>query len=231
MPNPIYTYGQTQTTGLQHKVLQNTYWLLGLTLIPTAIGALVGLNMAFGFMMTNPMLSTLLMLAVVYGLFYAIEANRYSVTGVYLLLLLTFVLGVMLGPLLQYTLAMRHGPQLIAMAAGGTGVIFLGLSFIANTTKRDFTNLAGFLTVGALVLMVASIANIFIRLPLFQLVLCGGFMLFSSLMILFNVNQIVRGGETNYISATLSLYMNIYNIFVSLLQLLGAFGGGGNDRR
>ena len=229
MSREFNTYTQTgMLDTAQHRVLRNTYWLLGLSLIPTAIGALVGINLSFTFMAASPILSSLLFLGVIYGLFFAIEANRHSTTGVYLLLLLTFVLGVMLGPLLQFTLAFRNGAQLIALATGGTAAVFFTLAGIASTSKRDFSGLSSFLTVGAVVLMIAVVANIFLRLPMLQLVLCGAFMLFSSVMILFNVNQIVRGGETNYITATLSLYMNIYNIFVSLLQLLGVFGG---DRR
>ncbi|MDE1943342.1 MAG: Bax inhibitor-1/YccA family protein [Betaproteobacteria bacterium] len=229
MQREINTYTQTGTLdSVQHRVLRNTYWLLGLSLIPTVIGALVGINMSFAFMAASPILSSLLFLGAIYGLFFAIEANKYSTVGVYLLLALTFVMGVMLGPLLQFTLAFRNGGQLITLAAGGTAAVFFTLAGIASTTKRDFSGMANFLTVGAIVLMIAVVANIFLRLPMLQLVLCGGFMLFSSLMILFNVNQIVRGGETNYITATLSLYMNIYNIFVSLLEILGIFGG---DRR
>ena len=229
MQREFNTYTQTGALdSVQHRVLRNTYWLLGLSLIPTAIGALVGINMSFSFMAASPILSSLLFLGAIYGLFFAIEANKYSTTGVYLLLALTFVMGVMLGPLLQFTLAFRNGGQLIALATGGTAAVFFTLAGIASTGKRDFSGMANFLTVGAIVLMIAVVANIFLRLPMLQLVLCGGFMLFSSLMILFNVNQIVRGGETNYITATLSLYMNIYNIFVSLLEILGVFGG---DRR
>ncbi|MBU6504536.1 MAG: Bax inhibitor-1/YccA family protein [Betaproteobacteria bacterium] len=229
MQREFNTYTQAGALdSVQHRVLRNTYWLLGLSLIPTAIGALVGINMSFAFMAASPILSSLLFLGAIYGLFFAIEANKYSTTGVYLLLALTFVMGIMLGPLLQFTLAFRNGAQLIALAAGGTAAVFFTLAGIASTSKRDFSGMANFLTVGAVVLMIAVVANIFLRLPMLQLVLCGGFMLFSSLMILFNVNQIVRGGETNYITATLSLYMNIYNIFVSLLEILGVFGG---DRR
>ena len=229
MQQDFNTYTQSGALdSLQHRVLRNTYWLLGLSLIPTAIGALVGINLSFAFMAASTIMSSLLFLGVIYGLFFAIEANKHSTTGVYLLLLLTFVLGVMLGPLLQYTLAFRNGGQLISLAAGGTAVVFFSLAGIASSTKRNFSGMANFLMVGAIVLMVAVVANIFLQLPMMQLVLCAGFMLFSSLMILFNVSQIVHGGETNYITATLSLYMNIYNIFISLLQLLGAFGG---DRR
>jgi FtsH-binding integral membrane protein len=220
------TYTQTGALdSMQHRVLRNTYMLLGLSMIPTAVGALVGINMGFGFMMASPILFSFMFLAAVYGLFFAIEANKYSTTGVYLLLLLTFILGVMLGPLLQFVLAFRNGGQLVTLAAGGTAVIFFSLAGISATTKRNFTGMGNFLAVGAIVLMIAVIANIFLHLPMLQLVLCAGFMLFSSLMIMFNVSQIVHGGETNYITATLSLYMNIYNIFTSLLQILGIFGG------
>ncbi len=226
MAGPYNTYTQTgQLDSVTHRVLRNTYWLLCLSMIPTAIGALVGINMSFAFMMASPILSSLLFLGVVYGLFFAIEANKYSSTGVYLLLLLTFVLGVMLGPLLQFVLHFRNGGQLITMAAGGTAVVFFSLAGLAGTTRRNFSGLANFLIIGSIVLMVAVIANIFLQLPVMQLVLCAAFILFSSLMILFNVSQIVHGGETNYITATLSLYINIYNIFTSLLQLLGIFGG------
>ena len=226
MADQFNTYTQTgDLDSVQHRVLRNTYWLLGLSLIPTAIGALVGINMGFGFMAASPIMSSLLFLGVVYGLFFAIEANKTTTVGVYLLLLLTFVLGVMLGPLLQHTLAFRNGAQLISLAAGGTAVVFFSLAGIASTTRRDFSGMGNFLMVGAIVLMVAVVANIFLQLPMMQLVICGAFMLFSSLMILFNVSQIIHGGETNYITATLGLYMNIYNIFVSLLQILGIFGG------
>ncbi|MDE2344727.1 MAG: Bax inhibitor-1 family protein, partial [Betaproteobacteria bacterium] len=195
MQREFNTYTQTGTLdSVQHRVLRNTYWLLGLSLIPTVIGALVGINMSFAFMAASPILSSLLFLGAIYGLFFAIEANKYSTIGVYLLLALTFVMGVMLGPLLQFTLAFRNGGQLITLAAGGTAAVFFTLAGIASTTKRDFSGMANFLTVGAIVLMIAVVANIFLRLPMLQLVLCGGFMLFSSLMILFNVNQIVRGG-------------------------------------
>lgn len=217
------TFGATQ-----NAVLRNTYRLLGISLIPTAIGAAVGVNTSFAFMAASPLMGSLLFMAVVYGLFFAIERNKYSSTGVYLLLALTFILGFMLGPILQFTLHFNNGPQLIGLAAGGTGLTFLGMSMLGSNAQRNFSSMTGFLSIGAIVLMVASIANIFLQLPLFQLVLAGGFMIFSALMISWQINEIVRGGETNYISATLTLYISIYNIFVSLLQILGFVGG--NDR-
>ena len=213
----------------RNSVLRNTYRLLGISMLPTAVGAMIGVNTSFAFLAASPMMGSLLFMAVVYGLFFAIERNKNSSTGVYLLLGLTFILGFMLGPILQYTLHFRNGGPLIGLAAGGTGVTFLALSALGADTRRNFSGMANFLAVGAIILLVASIANIFLQLPMFQLAMAGAFMIFSSLMIVYQVNEIVRGGETNYITATLSLYISIYNIFVSLLQLLGAFGGSNRD--
>ena len=208
-----------------NRVVRNTYALLALTLIPTIFGAFVGLNMSFAFMRASPIMSSLLFLAVVYGLFFAIEKNKDSGVGVALLLGLTFFLGLMLGPLLQYALHLRNGAQVVSLAAGGTAVVFFGLAAIATTTKRDLGFMTSFLTAGAIVLMITMVANIFMQIPALQLVVCAGFVLFSSGVILYQVNSLVRGGETNYVSATLTLYIAIYNLFTSLLQLLMAFTG------
>ena len=213
----------------RNSVLRNTYRLLGISMLPTAVGAAIGVNTSFSFMAASPMLGSLVFLAVVYGLFFAIERNKYSSTGVYLLLGLTFILGFMLGPILQHTLHFRNGAELIGLATGGTGVTFLALSALGSDTRRNFSGAANFLFVGSIILLVAMVANIFLQLPMFQLVLAGGFMIFSSVMIVYQINEIVRGGETNYITATLTLYISIYNIFVSLLQLLGVFGGSSRD--
>jgi modulator of FtsH protease len=208
-----------------NRVVRNTYALLALTLIPTIFGAFVGINMSFSFMRASPIMSSLLFLAVVYGMFFAIEKNKDSGVGVVLLLGLTFFLGLMLGPLLQYALHLKNGAQLIGIAAGGTAAVFFGLAAIATTTKRDLGFMTSFLTAGAIVLMITMVANIFMQIPALQLVVCAGFVLFSSGVILYQVNSLVRGGETNYVSATLTLYIAIYNLFTSLLQLLMAFTG------
>jgi modulator of FtsH protease len=209
----------------QSRVLRNTYWLLAVTLIPTAIGAVIGANLNFSFWGANPIIWSFAFLAVAYGWIFAIEKNRDSGIGVALLLGFTLFLGLMLGPLLQSVLGLRNGAQLVMMAAGGTAAVFFGLSAMASSAKRDFSGLTKFLFVGAIVIMLAVIANIFFANPLLHLVLLGGFILFSSLIILWQINSIVRGGETNYISATLTLYVALYNLFSSLLQLLGIFGG------
>ncbi len=211
----------------QHKVLRNTYMLLALTLIPTVIGAAIGTNIDLSFMRTNPILSLFAILGIFYGWIYAIERNKESGLGVVLLLGFTMFLGLLLGPLLHKVLGFKNGTELVMMAAGGTAAVFFVMAGIASSTKRDFSGMGNFLTVGAVIIMLAVVANAFLASPMLYLVLIGAFVLFSSLMILWQVNTIVRGGETNYISATLSLYISIYNLFSSLLQLLGL--GGSSD--
>ncbi len=221
-----YSAGTTDIAAQQNKVLRNTYLLLAISLIPTVIGAAVGTNLInFSFMRASPIMSVLVMLAVFYGWIYAIEKNRDSVLGVGLLLGFTAFLGLMMAPLLQSILSLRNGGQLVMMAAGGTAAVFFVLSGIASTTKRDFSFLNKFLLVGFVVIMLAVLANIFLQSPVLQLTLCAAFIIFSSAIILWQINSIVRGGETNYVSATLTLYVSLYNIFTSLLQLLGIMGG------
>ncbi|HMH19302.1 MAG TPA: Bax inhibitor-1/YccA family protein [Burkholderiales bacterium] len=209
----------------QNAVLRNTYWLLALSLIPTIIGAAIGTNLDLGFMRTSPALSFFAILAIFYGWIFAIERNRNSSLGVGLLLGFTLFMGLLLGPLLQRVLGFSNGIQLVMMAAGGTAAVFFGLAGLASSTKRDFGFLTKFLFVGFIVIMLAVVANVFLQSPVVLLALLGMFILFSSAAILWQINAIVRGGETNYISATLTLYVSIYNIFSSLLQLLGIFGG------
>jgi len=217
--------GSEQLVIQQQRVLRNTYLLLALSLIPTAIGALVGVNLNFGFMRASPIVSSIVLLAVIYGMFFAIEKNRDSGLGVALLLALTLFLGILLGPILQVAAGFRNGGQLIALAAGGTAVVFFAMAGIATVSKRDFGFMTNFLMVGGIVIMLAVVANIFFQSPGMSLAICGALVLFSSAMILWQVSQIVRGGETNYISATLTLYMSIYNLFTSLLQILMALSG------
>lgn len=209
----------------QHKVLRNTYTLLALSLIPTAIGAAIGSNINMGFMRSSPIISFIAIMAVFFGWTWAIEKNRESSLGVVLLLGFTMFLGLLLGPLLQSVLGLKNGGQLVMMAAGGTAAVFAVMSGIATTTKRDLSSMGSFLTIGVVVIMLAVVANLFFASPVLHLVILSGFVLLSSAMILWQVNSIVKGGETNYISATLSLYISIYNLFSSLLQLLGIIGG------
>lgn len=208
-----------------HKVLRNTYMMLGLTMVPTVIGAMIGMSINFAFAAGNPILFAIGSLAVIFGLFFAISATRNSSMGVVFLLALTFVMGVLLGPILQVALSLRNGGELVGLAAGGTGIIFLTLAAIASTTKRDFSFMGNFLLVGIILLIVASLANLFFQIPALSLALSGVAVLLFSGFILYDVNRIVRGGETNYVMATLSLYISIYQLFVNLLQLLMAFAG------
>lgn len=225
-PATTYSAGTSDIAVEQNKVLRNTYMLLAISLIPTMIGAVIGTNFInFSFMRASPIMSFVVMLAMFYGWIFMIEKNRNSSMGVVLLLGFTAFLGLMLAPLLQNILSLRNGGQLVMMAAGGTAAVFFVLSGIAATTKRDFSFLGKFMLVGFVVIMLAVVANVFLQSPVVQLALCGAFIIFSSAIILWQINSIVRGGETNYVSATLTLYVSLYNIFSSLLQILGLTGG------
>jgi modulator of FtsH protease len=224
--NPISVGDAAQDiASRQHKVLRNTYTLLAVSLIPTAIGAAIGSNINMSFMRSSPIISFIAIMAVFFGWIWVIEKNRESSLGVVLLLGFTMFLGVLLGPLLQSVLGLKNGGQLVMMAAGGTAAVFAVMSGIATTTKRDLSSMGSFLTIGVVVIMLAVVANLFFASPVLHLVILSGFVLLSSAMILWQVNSIVKGGETNYISATLTLYISIYNLFSSLLQLLGIIGG------
>jgi modulator of FtsH protease len=144
--------------------------------------------------------------------------------GIVLLLVYTFLLGLMLGPILQHAMHMRNGGQMVGLAAGGTGLIFLTMAGIATTTKRDLSGLGKFLMIGMVLALVAIVANIFFQIPALSLAISGVVVLISSGFILYEVNNIVRGGETNYVMATLSLFISIYNIFANLLSILMSFG-------
>jgi len=225
MENNFNVAAQSASSVTTNKVLRNTYALLGVSLFPTVIGALLGMNMSFAMAQTSPMMFMLLTLAGIFGMFFLIQRNRNSSLGVVFLLVLTFLLGVLLGPILQYAFSMSNGGQIVSLAAGGTGAIFLTLAGIAQTTKRDFSFMGKFLMIGLILLILASIVNIFFQVPAASLAISAIAVMIYSGFILYDVNRIVRGGETNYIMATLALYMNIYNLFVNLLHLLIALMG------
>ncbi|HEX2828775.1 MAG TPA: Bax inhibitor-1/YccA family protein [Burkholderiales bacterium] len=208
----------------QQRVLRNTYLMLAVTMIPTVIGAMVGMSTA-GLILQHPIVTSLVMLAVVIGLQFAIAANRNSGIGVALLLLMTFILGWWLGPLLTVALSLRNGPQLVGLAAGGTGVIMFAMATIATTTKRDFSFMGKFLFIGMIVLLVAMLANMFLQIPALALTISALVIVVFSLFLLHDVSRIVNGGETNYIMATTGVYMSLFNIFANLLQLLMALMG------
>lgn len=209
----------------QNRVLRNTYLMLALTMIPTVIGAFIGASLNFSSMAAHPVLFTLAMFGVMMGLMFAVAALRNSVWGIVALLVFTLVAGVLLGPILQVALHFGNGPQLIAMAAGGTGIIFGTLATFATVTKKDFSFMGKFLFIGLILLIVASLVNSFLHIPALMLTISAISVLIFSAYILYDVSQIVHGGETNYVMATLSIYLDIYNLFVNLLNLLMAFAG------
>ncbi len=203
-----------------NKLLRNTYLLLSMTLLFSAMtaGATMYLNL--------PHPGMLLTLVGFYGLLFAITKFRNSAVGIVLVFALTGFMGLTLGPVLSmYVKAFTNGHELIMMALGGTGAIFLGLSGYALTTRKDFSFLGGFLMVGILVAFLAGIGAVVFSIPALSLAVSAMFILLMSGMILFQTSLMVNGGETNYIMATVNLYVSIYNLFLSLLQILGVVGG------
>lgn len=209
----------------RNKVLRNTYWLLALSMIPTVLGAVVGVT--FQIPVMGGGLGALLFLALAFGFIFAIEKNKESGLGVALLLGFTFFMGLMLTPLLTYTLGFANGASLIMTAFGGTACVFAVMASWATVSKRDFSLMGKWLFAGVIVLILASLANIFLHLAALQIVLSLVAIGIFSAFILYDVQRIVNGGETNYISATLSIYLDVYNIFTNLLALLGL--GGSRD--
>ncbi|CEK11158.1 Bax inhibitor-1/YccA family protein [Legionella hackeliae] len=219
--NDVTLLGQRSEAVLAtNKVLRNTYLLLGMTFLFSALTAYTA------FAVNAKPLNPLLMIVGVYGLMFLTHALRNSALGLIAVFAFTGFLGYTLGPILNFYVSnFSNGHQLIGTALGGTGIIFFGLSGYALTTRKDFSYLGGFLFVGVMVALLAMIAGIFFQIPALQLVISAAFVLISSGLILFQTSEIIHGGETNYISATVSLFVSIYNLFVSLLNLLSAFSG------
>ena len=205
----------------QNRVLRNTYALLALSLVPTAIGAWLGVQLKFSFMSGNPFIGFMLFLAIAFGFFYAIEKTKNSAWGVAILLGFTFFMGLMLSRLVGSVLNLNNGGTLVATAAGGTALIFFAMATLAGTIKRDLSGMGKFLMMGVVLLIIAALANIFLQLPALMLTIMVLAIGIFSALLLYDVNRIITGGETNYISATLAIYLDIYNIFSNLLALLG----------
>ncbi|KZN32489.1 Bax inhibitor-1/YccA family protein [Pseudoalteromonas luteoviolacea] len=198
-----------------NKVLKSTYFLLAMTLAFSAITAAISMTMAL------PRFTGMICSLVAMGLIFVIHKKANSSSAIGLVFLFTGILGFGLGPLLNAYLNLPNGGLLIAQALGSTALIFFGLSAYALTTKKDFSFMGGFLTIGILVTFGVSIVNIFIGSPMVFIAINAVFVLLMSAMILFETSKIVNGGETNYILATVGLYVAIYNLFTSLLMLLG----------
>ncbi|RZL10313.1 MAG: Bax inhibitor-1/YccA family protein [Rubrivivax sp.] len=207
------------------RVLRNTYALLALSMVPTVLGAWLGVATNFSFFSGNPLIGFVAFMAVAFGFFFAINKYKNSGVGVVLLLGFTFFMGLMLSRLLGAVLGIGNGVQLISIAFGGTALVFAGMATLASTMKREVGGLGKWLTVGAVVLLVAIVANIFLQMPaLYMTISAIAVVLFSAFM-LYDLKRIIDGGETNYVTATLAIYLDVYNVFQSLLSLLGFFGG------
>lgn len=219
-------YGaSSESLDVRHRVLRNTYWLLATSMIPTIFGAWLGVQLKFSFFTSSPLIGFMAFLAIAFGFFYAIEKTKNSGLGVAVLLGFTFFMGLMLSRLIGHILGFSNGASLIMTAFSGTATIFGVMATIATVSKRDFSGLGKWLFAGVLVILVAALANVFLQLPALHLAISVIAIAIFSAYILFDVQQIINGGETNYISATLSIYLDVYNIFVNLLSLLGIFGG------
>ena len=223
---PILVPGASDARGLaQNRVLRNTYMLLALSMVPTVAGAWVGLKSGFSLFAANPAIGFIAFLAIAFGFFFAIEKTKNSGMGVVLLLAFTFFMGLMLSRLLGFVLGMSNGATLIGLAFGGTAAVFATMATLAGTIKRDLAPMGKFLFIGVIMLLVAAFANIFLQIPALMIVISlVAIGIFSALM-LYDINRILTGGETNYVSATLAIYLDIYNVFANLLALLGITGG------
>ena len=216
-------YSGTSTVE-RNRVLRNTYWLLAITMVPTILGAWLGVATGITAAMGTGV-STIVFLAGAFGFIYAIEKTKESSAGVYVLLGFTFFMGLMLARMLAMVLGFKNGSTLIMTAFGGTAAVFFAMASLATVIKRDLTGMGKFLFAGVIVLLLAGIANIFIQSSALMITLSVLAILIFSAFLLYDVKRVIDGGETNYISATLAIYLDLYNIFQSLLALLGIFGG------
>jgi modulator of FtsH protease len=201
-----------------NKVLRNTYMLLSMTLAFSAVTAAISMAMGLSQM------AALIMILVSFGLLFVVNKNADKASGIFWIFAFTGLMGASLGPMLNYYAAMPNGASLIMQALGGTALIFFALSGYALTSKKDFSFMGGFLMVGLIVAVIAMVANIFFQIPALSLAISAAIIMIMSGLILYDTSRIIHGGETNYIRATVSLYLNIYNIFVHLLSLLGVLG-------
>jgi modulator of FtsH protease len=219
--------GEVTSLEQRNRVLRNTYWLLALSMIPTVLGAWLGV--ATGFTRTmGPGMSAIVFLAGAFGFIFAIEKTKNSAAGVPILLGFTFFMGLMLSRLIGLVLGMNNGAGLIMTAFSGTGVIMLGMATLSSVIKRDLSSMGKFLFIGVIMLIVAGIANIFLQSSALMITLSVVAIGIFSAFIIYDLKRVRDGVETNYISATLAIYLDLYNIFQSLLSILG-FAGSSSD--
>ena len=203
-----------------NKVLSNTYWLLGLTLAFSALTATVAVAI------NMPQSFALVLMLVGFGLLFVVHKMADSAKGLPAIFAFTGVWGASIGPMLSFYLAMENGPTMVLQALAGTALVFFSLSAYALNTKKDFSYLGGFLMTGLIVAVVALIANMFLAIPALSLTLSAVVVMIMAGLILFDTSRIIHGGETNYIRATVGLYLNIFNLFIHLLHLIAVFTGG-----
>ena len=219
-------YSDVADVAVRNRVLRNTYWLLAISLIPTVLGAAFGMYSGINKVMaTSPFITMIIFLAGAFGLMYAIEKNKETSLGVGLLLLFTFFMGMMLSRLLGHVLGMSNGTQLVMFAVGGTAAVFGTMATLATSIKRDLSGLGKFMFVGVVILLLASVANIFLQVPALMLTISVVAIVIFSAFMLIDLQRVVNGGETNYVSATLAIYLDVYNVFANLLAILGITGG------
>ena len=219
--------GEVTSQEQRNRVLRNTYWLLALSMVPTVLGAWIGVATGITAAMGNGM-SAMVFLIGAFGLIFAIEKTKNSAAGVPVLLAFTFFMGLMLSRLIAAVLGLQNGSGLVMTAFAGTGVIFLGMATLSTVIKRDLSAMGKFLFIGVIMLIVAGIANIFLQSSALMITLSVVAIGIFSAFILYDLKRVRDGEETNYISATLSVYLDLYNIFQSLLSILGIFGGNRN---
>ncbi len=208
----------------RNKVLKNTYWLLALTMLPTVLGAWVGISTGLSYALSGG-LGLIVFLAGAFGFIYAIEKTKHSSKGIAVLMGFTFFMGLMLSRMIAMVLGFKNGTDLVMIAFGGTAGVFFLMASLATVIKRDLSGMGNWLFVGAIVLMVGSIINIFVGSSIGMMAISMLAIGIFSAYMLYDIKQIIDGGETNYISATLALYMDLINVFQSLLALLGLMGG------
>lgn len=223
----IDSMGYGSTVAERNKVLRNTYWLLSLSMVPTILGAWIGVATGLGAAMAtmSPWVGLIVFMAGAFGFMFAIEKFKNSAAGVPILLAFTFFMGLMLSRLVGNILGLSNGASLIMTAFAGTGGIFLGMATLSTVIKRDLSSMGKFLFIGMIMVLVAAIANIFFQSTALMIALSVLVIGISSAFILYDLKRVKDGEETNYISATLGVYLSLYNIFSNLLALLGIFGG------
>ncbi|MEI7738399.1 MAG: Bax inhibitor-1/YccA family protein [Betaproteobacteria bacterium] len=218
-----YQFLNTSTVD-RNRVLRNTYWLLALSMVPTVLGAWLGVATGLSYALSGG-LGLVVFLVGAFGFIYAIEKTKNSAAGVPVLLGFTFFMGIMLSRLIAMVLGFKNGTELVMTAFGGTAGVFFMMASLSTVIKRDLSGMGKWLFVGAIVLMVGSLINVFVGSSAGMMAISMLSIAIFSAYMLYDIKQIIDGGETNYISATLSLYLDILNVFQSLLALLGIFGG------